>query len=173
MKSPTRESLRAVLIVAGVGFVLFTALDLFIRREKATARRKVCARNLVQIGIACRVYAAAHGGAFPASFGGLLAGVPDEAAWRHPKMYDCPSSDTPAGEIDDVDDWTDYLLIPGLTTNAPARTPLGRCDPVHHSGDGAPVLFIDGTVRWLSRAGIDSLVPKAFIEKAQPAGGSG
>lgn len=157
MKISTRESLRAVLIVATVGFVLFTGLDLFIRREKATARRRVCAMNLKEIGVACLAYAANHDGAFPASFEQFIQGGPDDSTWRQPKMYYCPSSDTLAGEIDDVDNWSDYALIPGLTTTAPARTPLCRCDPAHHGGDGAPVLFTDGTVRWLTPARINSL----------------
>ena len=111
---------------------------------KALARMD-CTYNLVHIGAQCRLYAAEHGGRFPASWVELnFVGESSNLA----KLFRCPSTSHEIGPWAKVDLWSDYRLIPGRTTNDPPDTVLAIEPLANHGATGGNVLFVDGSAQW-------------------------
>ena len=81
---------------------------------------------------------------------------------HNPKVYICNKSGRTAGTLDGVDAWTDYALVAGLTENDPSVLPQAFCRPEHHNGDGANVLYLDGSVQWLTSGDFTALTNNLF-----------
>lgn len=150
--------------VAGLalGYVMtaFWALELpallTAGQVRENARRVACANNMKGIGLACHLYAADHGGAFPDAWPPLypdcLSALP---------CWVCPSTRTTPGDEDSIDAWADYVLIPGHTENDTPDDVLAYCRPGNHGKDGTMVLFVDGDVEWVSAERFGELMSDA------------
>ena len=132
------------LLLSGVYFfMLLVPVSTGAPRERA--RRTACMSNLKQIGLGLRMYSSDHNELFPASLAELAPYVGSNSV----SLFLCPSAGHRSGAMHDVDSWTDYTCVPGLSeTNAP-DTVIAMCSPDHHHGDGANVLFVDGHVEWM------------------------
>jgi hypothetical protein len=113
------------------------------------------------IGQACALYANDNGGQFPPHFGAIMEDVT-------PGCFVCIAShDTPATGPTTQAILADFAkpgrcsyiyLAAGLTTAAPANTPIACDRPENHRGKGIHVLYADGTTTWL-----DKKQAKAFL----------
>ena len=142
-----RERIWAVAIgIVAVGGLVVAAVVLpAVSQAYKKFIRIGCVHNLVQLGLRCREYAAAHEGHFPSTWVDLNF-VGEDANWA--KVLRCPSTRHEIGVWTQVDLWSDYRLLPGRSTNDPgdrilAIEPLGN-----HGSSGANVLFVDGSCQW-------------------------
>ena len=111
-----------------------------------------CMSNLSQMGKACHMYAMDHDEAFPPSFLALTNYL------SNPRCFDCPSSERKPGSIDTVDEWTDYVLVTNVAAASAADLVLAYCKPKKHlKRNGANVLFVDGSVIWVSARDFDQI----------------
>lgn len=115
-------------------------LPLYRSREKPS--RASCMSNLSQIGRACVMYSMDHNDALPTSFSQL------QTAEAPPKVFVCPLSKHKPGNLSEVDQWTDYVLVTNQTAASPAETIVAYCKPENHKGNGCNILLNDGSVIW-------------------------
>lgn len=115
---------------------LLSAVLPVITRDRAAADHARCRANLQQIGVAIANYAStSSGGTFPVSLDDLVA-----SGAITPIALTCPA----AGSTDGT---TSYIYLGMHFTAATAsRTTVIAYEPVSDHGDGAHVLFGDGTV---------------------------
>lgn len=73
-------------------------------------------------------------------------------------VYVCPCSGRRPLSLTDVDEWTDFILVSGLSEGDPSTAVQVFCPPQNHGGQGAHVLRVDGSVEWLSRKEFEALV---------------
>src|SRR4051812_4926314 len=107
---------------------------------RANMTRNTCADNLHQIGLAMRMYADAHGGAFPDSLVTLVREVD-----LNPVVYVCPLTNAvqPAGptsravadELTDGNHLSHVYAARGLRSDVSANTVL-VFEPLANHGDG-------------------------------------
>ena len=115
---------------------------------KKDVPRRYCQENLDAIGRGCLFYASQHGGRFPSSLADIAstnAPFPLDAPWT----YVCLSN--PVGDLTNVNKWSDYTLVAGLSTASPRDTVL-VFEPIsdHFSGNvGGNVLYVTGKSKWL------------------------
>lgn len=146
-KEPTRYGGRGMAI-AGictgalgsmiiVPAVLISILLPSLSRARELAKRALDASNLRGIGQSMIVYAADNRNAFPPDLQTLIV---DGSCT--PKQFIDPSSghQPPA---------CDYFYVAGLTGKDPANWIIAYCAPNYHSGEGANVLYMNGTVQFV------------------------
>lgn len=148
MSTNLRQTVRWTVVV---GAALVVSLGLLSCRDRSHVAPYRCLNNLKQIGIACRMYAQDHGGLFPTNFVSLSPYVGSNAV----ALYRCPWSPTlkRPGSMETVDQWTEYRMVQGLTTNSPPGQPNVFCIPENHKGEGWNVLYVDGHVEWANMPG--------------------
>ena len=139
-----RSSLIPLLALVAILAVLagMCPFDFGCSRERA--RRSKCQANLHQIGLACSMYVADNKGRFPMT----LSSISTNYA-ANPKLFLCPSSGNLPGAPEAVDQWSDYILVPDLTTNDPPDTILAY-ERLRNHKEGGNVLSLDGAVDWRS-----------------------
>lgn len=101
-----------------------------------------CCNNLKQVGLALRMYAGDNGEKFP----GELADLGRYLGYQS-SVFICPASDREGDDIKIVDDWTDYVYIPGLSESLPSDTVLLYCPARNHGWEFGNVVFVNGAVR--------------------------
>jgi len=106
--------------------------------------RERCQWNLRVIWKAAKLTGYGEGDRFPPSLQIIFPTAPD------PQLYICPDSGHNSGDTNHVNLWADYVYVSGLTESDPPGCILAFCPPENHKGEGANVLFIDGSVRWYS-----------------------
>jgi len=104
-----------------------------------------CTYNLYQIGKGLAMYSMDHNDQYPQDLQTLAIEMKLE-----PKLFVCPSSKHVAGSLSNLNEWTDYVYIQGLSATNNAHIPLAYELPINHNGEGVNVLYNDGTVRWLN-----------------------
>ena len=144
-------------IIAGVvllcGIVLVQAYQSMIKG----VMRKECGFSLNHnIGVRCREYAMAHNGRFPNTWADL---GPLEKGSTWDRVFRCPCTDHEPGVWDRLDIWSDYRLLPGRATTDPPNTILVIEPLANHSGQGANVLFVDGSTSWWTASQVLSNPP--------------
>jgi prepilin-type processing-associated H-X9-DG protein len=146
----------ATLIILGVA-VWWIASSIDEAKRRPT--RLICANNLHQIGRAAELYESDHTNKMQ-SFQALkdTNGV---FYINQPKLFICPHSGNKPGELSNVDKWTDYKVISGLTTASPPEAVVAFCPPQNHGGKGGNILYNDGSVIWANATDFWKLVKQS------------
>ena len=136
--------------LVGIGLVLAVLLVVAlcipaISTSLKRARRITCSNYLKQIGFGIKMYAGEHGEIYPVR----LREVSEYMAHQS-GPFCCPNSGNEPGTFETVDEWTDYVYVPGLPESVPPETVLMYCPAKNHEGDGGNVLFADGHVEWFN-----------------------
>jgi prepilin-type processing-associated H-X9-DG protein len=157
----SREILRGISYVAVGGFVSYFTIfcGLFVLATPSRSPRAKCMSNLSQIGKALKMYSM-DGETFPPTFREL--GTNYVGSFR---IFVCPSSGNRPGSPSNVCDWTDYTYVSGLGEADPSACAFAFCSPENHSGSGANVVFLDGSVEWLDTSNFVALTssPACFF----------
>lgn len=133
------------LFVAGLAVILLLIgafCPMTCAREGERSRRARCASNLHQIGMAMDVYRIDH-----TNIVSSFRCITNDA--NIPQLFVCPSSGHSPGEMTNLDQWNDYVMVTGATTAAPPDAIVVFCRPENHAGKGCNALCIDGYVHWL------------------------
>jgi prepilin-type processing-associated H-X9-DG protein len=124
---------------------------------KLAGSRERCQANLRIIWKAAKLTGYGEGDRFPPSLQTIFTTAPD------PKWYICPASGHNPGDATQIDMWSDYVYVSGLNESDPPSCVLAFCPPENHKGEGANVLFVDGSVRWYSVEGFKKLTNDPYI----------
>jgi prepilin-type processing-associated H-X9-DG protein len=116
------------------------------------ARRASGMNNLAQIGKASMMYSMDNDEKRPANFQSLKLYTGDS-----PRLFVCPATGKQPGAFSDVDSWTDYVLVPGLTEESPPQSVFVFTHPDCYPNGGGNILFLDGSVQWCDPATYDEL----------------
>jgi len=142
----------AVVILGILGWGAFLFFTAATARPCGGGPRGRCMSNLSQFGKAMAMYEIDHSNQWPTAFGELVP-----TYLEHPRVFRCPEAGGVVGSITNVDTWTRYVLIP-LSPDCPADRAHAFCPPENHGGDGANVLFADGSVGWFTAKDFEVLV---------------
>ena len=177
----TRLQVLALLVLLGtsawVGITEFQAVRALIHEATSTTS---CMNNTRQIGLAMLQYSSEHDGEFPKTFGLLVK----EGYLTTFKVFVCPSSghsipaDFPKpdgdnlstlglGVLNRIDEWSDYVIVQGVTSDSPANFILIHDKWGSHNGEGSNIWFIDGHVKW--HTDLDEML-KEQMKKRRPKG---
>ena len=144
MLTKRRWGSAACLLVIAAAPVAYYAHIYFKFRGHRQASILGCRSNMHNLGIVLSQYIAQHGNQFPDS---LVAAD----AWLHdPTYFTCPMTDTQPGTMTNVDEWTDYTYVGGLSPLRVPNPPIMFCPPEHHGGEWGNILFMDGGVETVS-----------------------
>ena len=137
--------------VLGVLLILLIAMQVLndlAERDRRMILKCRCQKRLESIGQACIAYAHTHAGAFPdalAEIAGTNAPSPLDSPWT----FVCGRDRV--GELRNVDQWSTYTLVPGLSTASAPSTILAFEPASDHWADiGGNVLYVTGKAAWLS-----------------------
>ena len=114
--------------------------------------------NLVQIHLLLR-----GGNSFPRSLREL--GDPVNAKLftsLNPGLFVCPGTGRKPGLMGEIEEWTDYIYIGGLTDNALQNAAQIISPPENHNGKYGYVLFVDGSVWRLPPEQVRRLIKNPF-----------
>ena len=145
-------------IAAAVGFVLIAIIGVLagmllpaISMARSRARQAKCASNLSIIGKASAMYSMDHDDKYPGKISEM-----DEIK-SNPAIAVCPSSGTVVGDPATIDTWSDYTIIASKADASP-DTVHAYCRSENHKGEGANVLYIDGSVAWTKADELDGIL---------------
>jgi hypothetical protein len=130
-----------------------------------------CARQMKQIGGALLLYAMDHGHRYPPDLGTLLAarGLPTE-------VVVCPGSgQTPArsAAAGDLAGHVSYVYIGGGMTDRESADTVVLYEPMsNHGGAGMYVLFGDGRIEFLDKAGAGKMLEGLRAGRDRPGAGT-
>ena len=160
----THPAVAALAIILAVALAAFIVLPMFAPWPfgPPPARRAHCLNNIRQVGLAMLVHAQDHHDRYPETFGVLLK----EGYLTSTKVFVCPSSGTKVPEdfpsenfkdvdlnvLDRVDEWSDYVMVHGVTPDSPRDFILLHEKRGSHNGEGGNCFFNDGVTQWLSEA---------------------
>jgi prepilin-type processing-associated H-X9-DG protein len=175
IKAPRKRILKifiwSAVIVIGLPLLLLGILAPSLCRSSETANRVKCASNERQIGQALALFAAASNGRLPDTLEQALI-----AQDITPELFCCPSSNdekapgaTPreqAANLSKPGHNSYTYLGKGLTTSAPAQTPVLYETLSNHDDDGANVLFVDGSVEWFNKKNLPTVLASATSKPA-------
>ena len=88
-----------------------------------------------------------------------LAELAPDYVMANSRIFWCPACGHPKGASTNLMDWTSYVSA-HLPSNAPPESVHAFCPPENHGGDGANVLFADGSVTWHTKELFDELIRK-------------
>jgi hypothetical protein len=153
--------------VVSVPLILVIGLGLgyaWIQAARDRSLRTCCHANFCFIDKAMRMYAMDHSGSHATDISSLT-----NYLWTS-HNYTCPTIKTPVGGITNVATWSNYIYLFGLTESDPSSCVQAFCPPGAHKGRGANVLFLNGSVAWLT---IDEFValtnnPSSFFGTSNP-----
>jgi predicted Zn finger-like uncharacterized protein/prepilin-type processing-associated H-X9-DG protein len=158
-------------ICIGAASILFTGCTLSIilpslSRARHVANRVACQNNMREIGQQIALYANEHGGHYPASLGLLITlDELDADKLVCPETSDTPAPGaTPAAQAAALASpgHLSYTYAgAGLTNQSPANTPVLYEPLSNHHDEGTNVLFVDGSVQWLSKPQAQALINRA------------
>jgi hypothetical protein len=143
MRKPTRTVIWVIAIVAVLFIAAGLVLPLFQRSTGGNHRAK-CISNLKQIGLAVKQYALEYEGQFPPRQS-LLYPMYASATC----VFQCPRNGRSARlSDDDIDLFSDYSLVQGVSEESPAEWIMVYCNSAFHEGM-RPVCFVDGSAGYL------------------------
>jgi prepilin-type processing-associated H-X9-DG protein len=152
----TPEGRRSLLIIlVAVMFLLIFAVllgplpyHIWNQWGRENDLRALCKSQIRRIGLACEMYAEDNENAFPTNWQQLYPDYIDNLG-----VFLCPSSvnDLRGKEILTAEN-NSYVLVPGLSSDMPARLILAYDKADNHQGAGRNVLFLDAHVEWMPNA---------------------
>jgi hypothetical protein len=167
---PPKQGMSAgaiVAIVLVVGLVVLVPLLISIllpalNHVREEAQKAKCSANLTQIMTAIVTYANQNNGEYPDSFATMI-----KSTGYPPGILVCPSSnDTPSTnaniktDADLVGNCSYVYLGKGLTVSTVRPDTILAYEPLsNHHRKGINVLYGDMSVRWLSRAEAEQVIP--------------
>lgn len=116
-----------------------------VSQMRVTSQKTMNMNHLRQIVNASLLYAVENDEKLPSSLKDLTEILADPAVF----VSTC-SGKTP-GELSQVDQWSDYTLVPNLTMADPTDSVLVYGDPECWGGDGGYIAFLGGNVAWFER----------------------
>ena len=135
-------SLVAVFVAAGLVVLMF------LRRHHEVATPVPCKMYLKNLALCCQMYAADNGGVYPDSLSRLFPTYATDL-----RLFVCSQSEKPLGSPANVDQWSDYVLVPGRKKTDPPQTVLLYGRSRSHASNrmsGCNVVFVNGHVKWMS-----------------------
>lgn len=102
-------------------------------RMRQNAGRRACQCNLEVIGRGCLAYATQHEGRFPAFLADIATTNASNQQLSDPLLYTCLNRH-PSGSLSNVDTWSDYIIVSGLSTSSPPDTILAFEPVSDHDG---------------------------------------
>jgi len=132
-------TIMELLVVAGIFFLMITALAPFVKMAKSHSRIIGCASNLREISLGLHAYAAEHNDSFPVRFGELYPNYVSSE-----KVFDCPATRT-VGTADKPD----YQYISGLSEASPPRETIAEDLDGNHKKSGKNILRVNGSLEWI------------------------
>ncbi len=79
-----------------------------------------------------------------------------------PGLFVCPGTGSKPGLMGEIEEWTDYIYIGGLTDNALQNAAQIISPPENHNGKYGYVLFVDGSVWRLPPEQVRRLIKNPF-----------
>jgi len=157
--------------VMGYLSLLLTSVAFFgliegIRSAPAQSRRSFCMSNLGQIGMAGRMYSEDNAGAPFPDFKTLR-----DSGANTPKLFICKSSGHLPGDLANVDEWADYVLVPVGMRGTNDTDVVAFDKPENHKGRGGNVLHVDGSVAWLDTEEFNKTVAPFLKPSSGPSPG--
>ena len=149
------KRLVGVVVVFALGFAF---IHFLLNTEKAGTQdghNRQCMSNLQALGMELMMFSQKKGGEFPDSLDDIVI---DEQSKRG---FICPLTDHQPGAVDDLSQWSDYVLLPGRKVLNEDKTVLAYCKPANHGNQGTYVLFVNGRVRWVDMVEFEKLVKKS------------
>ena len=142
-----KKRIGIALLVVIFGLVsAFLVLRHVADQRKEQSRRTHCASCLRSLSMACIVYSMDFEGKYPTNWSSVA-----EHYAHAGKLFDCKSKPgIPHDSIEGVDEWSDFILVPGITTNDSPDTILAYEPLSNHRGTGANVVDREGNPRWVS-----------------------
>ena len=159
--------IRMLKVIIGISVVLGVVFFVIVPRISAAreaARRSHCLSCMRSLGKACVMYAMDHDGTFPSKWSDLR----DEYVSNR-YIFNCKSSPQSPGSIETVDQWAEFVIVPGLTTNHPGETVLAYEPVSNHRGYGGHVVFCDTSFRWLEADDHQKILNTVIEEHQHPA----
>ena len=142
-EKPAKSKWRGIIIGVCIALIVVYWFAWLRTYAMERAMRQKCLSNLYALGSACKMYEMDHPGQFPTNWFCF------KDYYSNPCLLRCPSRPERYGTLANVDTWSDYILVPNLTTNDPPKTILAY-EPLRNHKEGGNVLYLDGSVYWLS-----------------------
>lgn len=80
-----------------------------------------------------------------------------------PAVLTCPAANMPPGALSDIDRWSGYTLVTGISTKSHPSSVFVYCPPENHGGRCGHVAFIDGHVETLTKDEFETLLAERGI----------
>jgi len=110
--------------------------------KRVVFQRHLCYVNLHFIGAHLKIHGSDHGGAYPPDLGSLRLEKPADG-YRGGAYFgfSCYATGHEPGVWSNLNEWTDYVYVSGLTWDDPSAAVLAFCPPGNHRPTGILQLF--------------------------------
>jgi prepilin-type processing-associated H-X9-DG protein len=161
----------AGLVLGILGLMLLPVILLpAINRARQVANRVESAKNLNQIGSACRLYANEFEGAFPPDLGTLATAenLPVQTFIAPNSEIAAPGNLSGADAANWINNYSDYIYLGSdlRVTSDPGSVVAYEKDQTNH-GDGVNMLFADGHVAFFTLDGAHEEIAKSNATPVQ------
>lgn len=143
--TPVKVGMRILIAAVVVAVLVALGFHYFILPAKRFARWTYCKSCLSTLGGSCRQYGREHNGNCPTSWCDIAESLTqvDPLGLR---LFRCTYNSEAPGSLTNVDEWADFILVPGVTLQDPPDTILAYEPAGNHRREGASVLFVNGAV---------------------------
>jgi len=171
-----RTRVQVVVLLVLCGSAAWSGIAGF-QRVKAMIRSATdptsCGGNIRHIGLMMHQYATEHDGKLPKTFGLLVK----EGYITTLRVFVCPSSghsipaDFPDDDnlstldlsvLDRIDEWSDYVIVQGVTPDSPPDFILLHEKWGSHNGEGSNIWFMDAHLKWHTREDLDRMLAEQY-----------
>jgi len=142
-------------IIIIFGFILlmgFVLCPCSATRSRELATRTQCQSNLHQFDLALSGYCYPPINEYPERLSMLSSNDVS------PELFVCPHTGNEPGELENADEWMDYMYRVGESPATPAGIAIMICPPYSHGGLGGCILNSDHSTRYVPREQLDALI---------------
>ena len=167
-----KRKLIVKLTIAGcVAAVLGFSVIYGLRVTKRFQLRTQCRSQLCNVDLALQTYDYPAYSNYPPTLAAFRPGSMMALGLVCPEATPFPRSKYRGGGLTDedlghtlaeMDKWTDYIYVSGLTPSSGTGIPMVICPPINHGGKGGNVLFTEHSVQWMPPPEIDRLIDGAY-----------